>query len=525
MIDELRLGLAPQRSRWGVHCSSVPIGSKEGRGGGQAPASVPTITKRGKDGVRIMAETSLWMRFSCCLCLRAWLLGTNAHRARGGCLVVSSQMVSADVPAWAKRLPCYYGWVILTVSWLCIFTSAPGQTYMVSVFVDPMIHETGWSRNLVAGLYTAGSLMAAPGVLLIGRLFDRCGARITLTLVVLAFGGAIWWMSCITDPVHLFIGFMALRTLGQGSLPMVATTGVAIWFVRKRGRASALTAIAAPASQAIFPVLGHVLITHVGWRNAWMYFALMVWGLLLLPAILLVRRNPEAVGLQPDGDTAPGADKPLSAWYDRVSPAGWRLGDARRTRAFWLLLGSSASVSLVSTALTFHHVALLTSKGFEPALAAAVLSFMAPTALAGSFVAGFLADRVPNRMVLASAVTLFVLAILWLLLLVSPWQAWLYGGLVGFSQGMVMTLNIVIWPNYLGRAHLGSIRGAASTAMVAAAALGPLPFGYVVTLSASYDVAILVFAALPVICIATSLLAVPPATESGPSEVPAAPRS
>jgi cyanate permease len=81
---------------------------------------------------------------------------------------------------------------------------------------------------------------------------------------------------------------------------------------------------------------------------------------------------------------------------------------------------------------------------------------------------------------------------------------------------MLMTLNIVIWPNYLGRAHLGSIRGAASMAMVASAALGPLPFGYVVTLSASYDVALLVFIALPVICIATSLWAVPPATASSP---------
>jgi cyanate permease len=90
---------------------------------------------------------------------------------------------------------------------------------------------------------------------------------------------------------------------------------------------------------------------------------------------------------------------------------------------------------------------------------------------------------------------------------------------------MVMTLNMVIWPNYFGRAHLGSIRGAASTAMVASAALGPLPFGYVVTLSESYDLAILIFAALPVICIATSLLAVPPATDSGPSEVAAVPRS
>lgn len=39
----------------------------------------------------------------------------------------------------------------------------------------------------------------------------------------------------------------------------------------------------------------------------------------------------------------------------------------------------------------------------------------------------------------------------------------------------------------LWQAYLGSIRGAASTAMVASAALGPLPFGYVVTLSGSYN--------------------------------------
>jgi MFS family permease len=312
------------------------------------------------------------------------------------------------------------------------------------------------------------------------------------------------------------MGFMALRTLGQGALPLVATTMVATWFVRTRGRASVLTAIASPASQATFPVLGHLLITHVGWRDAWMYFAWMVWGLLLLPAMWLVRRNPEAVGLQPDGDMAPRGGTGLFTRHDSASLAGWRLGEACRTRTFWLLLGSSASVSLVSTALSFHHVALFHSKGFDVALAAVVLSLMAPLALAGSVVSGFLADRVSHRAILASAMTLFVLAILWLLLLVSPWQALLYGGLVGFSQGMLMTLNIVIWPHYFGRAHLGSIRGAASTAMVAAAALGPLPFGYVMTHSGNYRVALLVFIALPAICIATSLWAVPPSMESSP---------
>jgi hypothetical protein len=84
-------------------------------------------------------------------------------------------------------------------------------------------------------------------------------------------------------------------------------------------------------------------------------------------------------------------------------------------------------MSLVSTALTFHHVALFASKGFEPTLAAGVLSCMAPMALAGSYTAGFLTDKVPNRSILAAALTLFVCAIVWTMLLVWPWQAFLYG--------------------------------------------------------------------------------------------------
>ena len=421
------------------------------------------------------------------------------------------QTPAGALPGWAQRLPFYYGWVIASVSWLVIFTSAPGQTYMVSVFVEPMSRDLGWSRTLVSGLYTAGSLTAALGVLLIGRWLDRYGARVTLAAVILAFGGAVLWMSQITAPLHLFIGFMAIRMLGQGALTLIATTMVATWFIRQRGRVSMLTTFASPASQATFPLLAHGLITHLGWRQTWVCLAVLVWGLLLLPTLLLVRRHPEAVGLRPDGDTAPRPATPIAGQPDTASPEGWPLREACRTRSFWLLLFSSSSASLVSTALTFHHVALFASKGLEPALAAGVLSFMAPMALAGSFIAGLLVDWVANRFVLAAALALFVVAVLWASLMTSPWQGFLYGGLFGLSQGMTMTVNMVIWPNYFGRIALGSIRGVASTAMVAAAALGPLPFGYAVTLSGSYNVALLTFVALPMLCIGTSLLAVAPA--------------
>ena len=48
-----------------------------------------------------------------------------------------------------RSFPFYYGWIILPAAALATFMSAPGQTYGVSVFIDPMIDDLGWSRNLI----------------------------------------------------------------------------------------------------------------------------------------------------------------------------------------------------------------------------------------------------------------------------------------------------------------------------------------------------------------------------------------
>ena len=77
-------------------------------------------------------------------------------------------------------------------------------------------------------------------------------------------------------------------------------------------------------------------------------------------------------------------------------------------------------------------------------------------------------------------------------------------------MGAFMTTTSVIWPNYYGRAHLGSIRGVVTSSMVAAAALGPLPFGWVYDLTQSYGNAVVAFLALPAACAVAALMATPP---------------
>ncbi|MBM3944295.1 MAG: MFS transporter [SAR202 cluster bacterium] len=412
---------------------------------------------------------------------------------------------------WYTRLPFNYGWAIAAVSGIGVFMSSPGQTHVVSIFVDPIIEETGWSRTLVSGLYSAGSISAIVGAVLAGRAFDRFGARISLTATAALFGLAAFLMGKITTPMQLFFGFFAIRSLGQTAMTLIPTSMVSIWFVRLRGRATAFTMLAGPAGQAAFPPILQAVISGSDWRSAWTLMGVAIWAVMLSLAIFLVRRTPESIGLLPDGDRSTGRTSTAgSSSTGQQQEEHWKLGEAVRTRSFWLIWIAGFPLSLIGTALTFHHISLMKSKGVDGDVAAGILSFMAIVALVGTFLGGWLLDRFPNRVVLAAGQALLAGAMLWTLMISSPWEGFVYGLLMGSAQGFVMTANVVIWPNYFGRRHLGAIRGAAAVGMVVSGGLGPLPFGYVFDLTNNYNIAVLGFIAMPIVCGMAALLATPP---------------
>jgi MFS family permease len=117
---------------------------------------------------------------------------------------------------------------------------------------------------------------------------------------------------------------------------------------------------------------------------------------------------------------------------------------------------------------------------------------MGPMQILGIFIAGFMADRFPSRYLLAVGQMLIAATMLWTFLITSTWQAFFYGATLGLSNGFIMTISTVIWPNYYGRRHLGSIRGVTTY------------------LTKAYSLAILIFLALPVFSAAAALLAYPP---------------
>ncbi len=136
---------------------------------------------------------------------------------------------------------------------LATFCSGPGQSFVFSVFVDPILADTAISRIYLSTLYAFGTAVSAAMVVVVARLADRFGTRLMLAVLAFALGAACFEMSAAAGPLTLFLGFASLRALGQRSLPVTATMLTSQWFVKRRGRAVAVVVLGLAVSNALLP--------------------------------------------------------------------------------------------------------------------------------------------------------------------------------------------------------------------------------------------------------------------------------
>ena len=126
----------------------------------------------------------------------------------------------------------FYGWIILFVTGLAIFSSGPGQSHTFSVFVGPISEDLGLSKWEISIAYGLATFIAAFALPQMGKLVDKFGPRTMTIWVVVLLGLACVLFAGSLGPITLGFGFMILRFLGQGSLMLNCANLVAQWFSR-----------------------------------------------------------------------------------------------------------------------------------------------------------------------------------------------------------------------------------------------------------------------------------------------------
>ena len=386
------------------------------------------------------------------------------------------------------------------------FLSGPGQSYSVAAFKGPMETSLGLSDtdySLAYGVATVASGLSLP---FFGRMVDRLGARRLLPFVALSLSAACLFMATVRDLGSLYVSFAMVRCLGQGALTLLATWLINEWFQRRRGFATALAGIGSSLSVVAFPVGNSWLIGTLGWPAAWVVLGIVVAVTLVIPTHLLVRDRPEELGLQPDGD-APQPEE-QSTTVDLED--SWSVTEALRDVTFWKLLAVGASSGMVGTGMIFHQVGLLGSRGVSPEIALGLISFQAVVATIAALGVGWLTDRLPNQRLLGIAMLLLATSVALVWHMSTPALAFVYAALMGLHGSILRSAGMVVWVNFYGRRNQGAIRGIVFSAMILAAAVGPLPLAIARDHWGTYTPALFTFVVIPLVSGALALSARPP---------------
>lgn len=394
-------------------------------------------------------------------------------------------------------LPFFYGWIIVGIAMLAGFLGSGVSNVTMAVALKPITEDLGWSRTLTSSAITIGSITGGLLAPLVGPLADRLGPRMLLPFGAALAGTLVVCLSLTYEPWQFYATFVPARALAEtlltGVVPMTAVTN---WFYLKRPRAIGLVALSVPLGSFALSLLYQFMIAAYGWRSAFMMLGVALWLFVVLPGFLFLRRQPEDLGMLPDG-ALPRPDKSAPAdGLEHASLAGeqsWTFKEAAGTRALWLLVAAATFYSVSTGGIAFHMVAYFTDVQIRPGAAVGALSAMALTGAFGSGLWGALAEKIHPRALAITTMLLSAAAVLLLMQVRAVSAAFLFAIVFGLSARGGFVLLHVLLARYFGRRSFGAITSALEPFHKGGLGVGALLAGMAFDLSGSYHIVFLFF--------------------------------
>ena len=385
-------------------------------------------------------------------------------------------------------------WRFLLFGALVMFWTSPGQTYLISLFGDVLRRDFQLSHTDFGGIYTAATLVSAAILWPAGRLVDRLRLGRFVWWVCVAMAAGATAFSQVSGSASLFFGILSVRFLGQGMMAHIAVTAMARRYVAERGRAIAIAGFGFPIAEGTLPPLITIALTVTTWPNIWIVMGLAV-AVTMLPTIpFLLKRTAGQDGQGPEALSSRNAGQ-----------RQWTRAEMLRDRRFLMVAPIVMTMSAIFTGIIFHQTHIIgTAKQWDFLWWSICFAVFAACQVSGSFITGWLIDRITARRVTPYVLVPFMISLMFLAL--GEDELWAAGvlGAMGFSAGATNPSFASLWAELYGTQHLGAIRATAAVLSVFASALGPVAVGWALDVPVLIEVIIWVSLA---ITIGTSALA------------------
>ena len=395
----------------------------------------------------------------------------------------------------------YYGWYVLFGMVVALIVAEGVTIGSLSAYTEPLENHFGWSRRDVSMGFsvTVGTIgLFAP---FIGRLIDVVGPRRLMLIGAPLCAAAFVLLAFMTQLWQWYV-YLGVSSLALGLIAYIPAQALAVrWFDRRRATALSLIGASVWMGQMAMLPLVQVIISRLGWEDAFIYSGMLVVGAYIV-AFIFVRDQPRAN--ESDAPTATTA----AASSEPIALSGMTIGQTMRTPLFWALVLGLMLLYFVVFGWLSQGVPYYQSVGFSDFWAAQIISLTAGGAVVWLLLAGPQIERFRRPELVAAFGALFVCASLLVLYATGGDET---SGANPTGVGIAVTLYVVgfaaapplealMLSRAFGLRNFATIMGTAFMFQTIAIVFSPIIAGSIYDRDGNYDLVLIIYA----ICVAAS---------------------
>ena len=359
---------------------------------------------------------------------------------------------------------------VILFGFIFTFFSSFGQSYFIGIFNSSIRADLSITHGQFGTIYASATLLSSLILIWIGKKIDDMDVFKFSIFVIILLSFACYFFSTIKIVPLLFVGIFFLRLSGQGLMSHTATTTVARFFEKTRGKALSVTWLGLSAAEFIMPVLMVFLLTITSWRNLWISISIVVLILLPIISFLLVKK------LKLDSrENVKHHDEKIDTNIKQ-----WTRSEVIRDYRFYIVTLNMLSMPSIATGVFVYQSFIVSSKNWGPFIMAQSFMVYSILSVITLTISGFLIDRYTSRKLLIYMnIPLFISALV-LFSFDSSFSSFIFLGLIGITNGFANVLGSSTWAEIYGVKYIGSIKALTGGLMVFATAAGTAIFGLLI---------------------------------------------
>lgn len=379
-----------------------------------------------------------------------------------------------------------YKFIILIVNYLATISTMPAQSFGINMFVDHWIRDFNISRIDISIVWLIASMLSGFLIILIGKIIDKINSKLTICIIYPLYCASIFLISFSPNVIFLAICLSMMRIFGPESIGTITSVVNANWFKDDLGKINSILALL----DTIFiasPSIINFFILNFGWRKTYIYFSIIMSGL-LLPSLLFLIKKPDNYKLEPNQNNIIYSD--IEQCIEEEEE-GKSFKIVLRDKIYWLMILSNFIFGLFWSGFNLNAVDFFKNIVGFTSTETSIIVFIPITigVIIGSITIGCVIDKSKNNMkknIIALDLTLLSICIIWFAFISNVIEIIFLTSIYGIFIGVYITSMATIYPNLYGLKEIGSIQSFHNGIVMFSTGLGPLFFNIININQGSY---------------------------------------